>query len=291
MSDGPPSPAPPFPDPLAGLPETIAAAFFDPISGELIAMPHDCLLREIRTESPKRAAEFDRKFHADASAVSREWAVTLGVVALGLRYSGMEPVNLEHRRVGIILSNALQTLAAALELLRYGYALQPGILLRSCVEAVAMAFDLQANSKSMDRFKRGTYRSSGAIGRAKRLFRVLEPVYGILSEQHTHIGGAHERAYSFEEHGQDAANQLVLIKAAMALLAVGVELIFYEVVSEPRFWKVHPSGGLTFKPEADVLDYLSRFVELESVSPPLTELERTINIPKPPDAPRTKEPS
>lgn len=291
MSENPPPPTPPDSDPLEGQPDTVAAAFFDPITGALVALPHDGLLREIRTESPKRAIEFDQKFGADAAAISREWAVTSGVVTLGVRHSSLEPVNLESQRVGIILFNALQTVAAALEVLRSGYALQPGILLRSSVEAVAMAFDLSANSKSMDRFKRGTYRSSGAVGRAKRLFRVIEPVYGILSEQHTHIGDAHERAYSFEEHGRDATNQLVLVKAAMALLAVGAELIFSEVVSEPRFWRAHPAGGLTFKPDGDVLEYLSTFVELESVSPALSEPERTINLPKSTHASSPQEPT
>jgi|ERR1041385_1400112 hypothetical protein len=265
----------PEPDPFTGLPDEIVATYVDPDTGLTNLVHRDIAWQQMTRESPRFAEEFDRTFKADVDEISREYAIATGIIRLGGANVADEADFEVHVRCGAILQNALVTVLGGLELLRRGYVLQPSILVRSCIEAVATVFDVFRHEESRTRLMSGNYDSSDSIGRAKKLFRIIGPLYGRLSKSYTHIGEAHWTATAFSSTSAEAREQLVTLKAAIALVSLAVELVHHQSVQSPRYWKPHPDGnGVIFHPDANDVAVLKDFVRIKSDGAAQEEPER-----------------
>lgn len=258
-------PPKPETDPFAGLPDEVIATHHNPITGITSVTLGDMAWQQMHRESPRFAEEFDRKFKADVDEISREYSIASAIIQLGLKNIADDSTFKVHARCGAILQNALVTVLGSLELLRRGYVLQPSILVRSCMEAVAMVFDVFLHEKSRARLMAGTYKSAGAIGRAKKPFRIIGPLYDGLSKNYTHIGNPHWSPNPFSSTSVEARDQLVLLKAAAALVSLAVELVFHQSVSSTRYWKPHEDGrAVVYRPDADEMAILKDFVRIKS---------------------------
>lgn len=212
---------------------------------------------------PISSAAFDAQFSPDISEISFELSIVDALIALGVE-NGRETKEADlYRRLGGILRNAAFTVVSALELTRLGYGLQPGILLRSTLEGVAVVFDIVVNDESRKRFLAKTYSPTKAPARARGVFKIIGPLYGALSEHHTHIKASHESDYALDPLGDTARANLMLVKAGTALVAIATEMLFHRSAGATRYWRVSPQG-ITFAPHPQVLELLRDFPMLKS---------------------------
>jgi hypothetical protein len=168
------------------------------------------------------------------------------------------------RRLGAVMINATDSIVCALELVRQGYGLQAGIVLRSVVEAAAVVLDVVVNEGSIELYRARRYSPTGAATRAKKVFGIVGPLYGALSNYHTHVNESHEAEYPIDSTGPAALASLRMVKAATALVGLTVELLYQRSVAEPRYWKPRPGGALTFAPDAEELAILREFPRLST---------------------------
>lgn len=255
---------PKSPDPFLGVPEDIVGILTDKQTGETRVYRDDVVVRKIRDQHPRLRAAFDTKFEQDVRAISREIAVATSLVAVGVENSAKAEDSEVLRRLGAVMINATDSVVSALELVRQGYGLQAGIVLRSVVEAAAVVLDIVVNEESIQKYRARQYSPKSAATRAKKVFGIVGPLYGALSNHHTHVGEAHEAEYPIDSTGPAALASLRMVKAATALVGLTVELLFQRSVAEPRYWKPRPGGALTFAPDAGELTLLRDFPRLST---------------------------
>jgi len=238
----------------------VASAMMDPEAKKLYLFTDDMLINQLRREGPRIEASFDTLCANDLAELS-----SLFSKANGLFFSGMAVGTKQDDDLRVacsqLLMNAANSFAAAVAVLRMGYVLQPGIILRSLLEAVSTALHLLLNPKDLQAYKSHTLQSPKTIAAAKKVLPPFGLLYGNYSDNFAHIGHLHKsltpvREYT-EKHEALGAN-LSMLRIAAWLLYVTAELVFNELVDRPRYW--HPvEQGYAYAPSDDEKNWMQKF--------------------------------
>lgn len=149
-----------------------------------------------------------------------------------------------------VLTNALKSFTAAFSLLRTGWRLQPYQCLRNCMEALSVTLHLFMHGEDLEKFEKDKLQSTATFKSAKELMPVFGKVYGILSEEFTHVG----RPFRFVQNGgvytreeDDLWQCLGALAAVLWLFYQTTELIFLGLTGTPRFWEEIEVGRYELK--------------------------------------------
>lgn len=173
--------------------------------------------------------------------------VMLRISPLGLKtYGGEEPRQACLR----LLINANQTLIAALQTLRAGFRLQPGILVRSVLEALSTVLYILKTPEGLTRFKAGKLDSAKTIGPASKVLPPLGRMYGFFSKHFVHLGSPHlepNPLSNYSERDEVLKLNLSFMKVSLWLLYIVGELVTFEKGST-SYWKHVGGGRFEFNP-------------------------------------------
>jgi hypothetical protein len=217
----------------------VSSAMMDSGAKKLYVFTDDMLVNQLRREAPKIEASFDTLCADDLTELS-----ALFSKASALFFSGMTAGLTQHDDLRVacsqLLMNAGNSFASAVAVLRMGYVLQPGIILRSLLEAVSTALHLLQCPDDLDAYKNHTLQSPKTIAAAKKALPPFGLLYGNFSDNFAHIGRLHKtitpvREYT-EKHEALHVN-LGLLRVAAWLLYVTAELVFNELSEHPRYWR------------------------------------------------------
>jgi hypothetical protein len=122
---------------------------------------------------------------ADLEALSELASQVAGILFAGL---GKATSNADTLRIQCaeLMINALNAFGAAVQALRSGYVLAPGIVMRNVVETLAVVAHLTTEPKDLTKFQAGRFSSTSALAAAKKMIPVFGYWYGFLSEQFSH---------------------------------------------------------------------------------------------------------
>jgi len=108
----------------------VGSVLLDREARKIVVFTENMLLNQLRRDGPKIEASFDRLCENDLIQLSALLSKTNGLV-----YSGLTVASREEDELRIacaqLLMNASNSFGAAVAVLRMGYVLQPGIILRS----------------------------------------------------------------------------------------------------------------------------------------------------------------
>lgn len=112
--------------------DRVAGAFVH--QGNRIILTKDILINQLRRDAVAIGASFDKLCDSELQIFSDFHASAVGVLACGVaRYSSDEV----RMKMALLLNNAQNSFVASLYLLRGGFLLQPGIVLRTMLEQVS----------------------------------------------------------------------------------------------------------------------------------------------------------
>ncbi|MES2354672.1 MAG: hypothetical protein V4568_09790 [Pseudomonadota bacterium] len=241
----------------------LASAFIIPSKQKIVAFTDDMLLNQLRRDGPKIEESFDRLCADDLVRLSSLLSKANGLVYSGLAIATQEGDELRAACAQLLL-NAANSFAAAVAVLRMGYVLQPGIIIRSLLEAVSTTLHLIQHPKDLAAYQNHTLQSPKTIAAAKKALPPFGQLYGHFSDSFAHIGQLHKsitpiREYS-ERHEALEVNLRSLSIAAW-LLYVTAELAFNELVAQPRYW--HPvEQGYKYDPLDGEKEWMKNFFQL-----------------------------
>jgi len=230
------------------IPDGAVATFFDKKNETIVFLKDTMVVNQLRREGPKIAASFDDAFDKEIRQISEQFALSFGTLCCRFQHAGKDRVC---DACVQLLANASQTSIAALELVRHGFRLQPGILIRNAVETVCVALSLFAEPTLFEAYEKGKLQSSKMVSRAKEIVPGLGWAYGFFSKEFAHIGQLHQQMTewdTFEKSDQAAEMNLRFIKFAVNLLTISGELICYDSVDTHRYWKRIGPGRYSYDP-------------------------------------------
>ena len=114
------------------------SALFDTDDKQLVFFTSDMLINQLRRDGPRIETSFDKLCEPDLRELSELFSKTLGLLYSGLKASLRHDQKIK-AACAQLLMNAANSFGAATALLRMGYVLQPGIVIRSMLEAISTA--------------------------------------------------------------------------------------------------------------------------------------------------------
>lgn len=238
----------------------LGSAFVDHDAKQVVLVTEDILLNQLRRDGPKIEASFDLLCENDLTELSAFLSKTMGVL-----YSGLAVAVRSEDALRIacsqLLMNASNSFVTAVAVLRMGYLLQPGIIIRSLLEAVSTSLHLVQKPYDLKDYKNHSLQSTQTIKAAKEALPPFGQLYGHFSENFVHIGQLHKSITPIREYSErnDALSvNLSSLRIAAWLLYVTSELVFNELVEMPRYW--HQVGeGYMYNPSEEEKEWMANY--------------------------------
>lgn len=230
-------------------PPNTVATFLD-LDNQINVFTSDMIKNQFSKEQPRISAHFDKDFESDIDAISHELAIVTAYIHGSFRLEQDDEIPAVSECVSL-LSNSIQSILAALTLLRSGFRVQPPAQLRLAIETTATAVALYVEPEHVDDFRNGKFGFPQAFKIAKNAIPVLGPFYGQLSEQFSHLGSLHKRPHLIETLDRDdsaAQMNLGLIKSMVIVVAIAAELIYFKLLADHRFWRRLDRGVYAYSP-------------------------------------------
>jgi len=210
----------------------------------------DVLLNQLSHCSKSIAEGFDRLCSHDLELLSTLQAEILLVLSLMSQH--LDQLDDFKQECLILLNNANKTFTAAVQLLRCGFRLQPNILTRNIMETISTIFHLSFHIDDLPAFQQGKLKSHQTVGSAKRVVPVFGRMYGFVSDAFAHVGAGHREANPIvpytSEDDPDLRGNISFLKMSLWLIYLATELVFYQAVQEPKYWRHVQSGEFILEP-------------------------------------------
>ena len=247
--------------------DRLYAQFVDLEDRLRIAVSNDVLFNQLRRDCPRIANSFDNMCAPDLEALNKEVCHFVATVAEVSTRFPQGPLRRELCATCLaLLSNAMQTFIAAIELTRRGYRLQPGILLRNVLESVSTVCHVVIDPRGAKKLKDGTLSSTRTIASAKKIFPPFGRFYGLLSDSFTHIGHLHSSLNSGNdikeyEVGEEALDfNLNALRFAIWSINVTAELAFFDSLSNHRYFRRISERAFLFSPSPEGCAHMEQFL-------------------------------
>lgn len=164
---------------------------------------------------------------------------------------------------GYLLFNGINSFTAAFELLRNGYRLQPGILVRNILETLSTILHLFILPDDLKLFKQGNLKSTKTLDAAKKVIPPFGQLYGFFSDGFVHISSLYQNfqpLIPFKSKEDEALKVNVgFMKISIWLIYVTTELIFLDIIKAPRYWRKLGGGKYLYSPSREEHSRQSEF--------------------------------
>jgi len=239
----------------SGVPiEDIAAVYTDSRKGERIIFKNNILVNQLQKEVPNINNSFDKVYLTEFKKMSSDLSEITPLLYIGHKEAIQDDDKLLIS-CGYLLKNASNTVISSVQMLRCGFRLQSGILLRSVVEICAMVIHLLSHPKLLNEFKRDNIKSSKSISFAEKKLPIFGKIWGLLSNKHIHINSLHGEWYPLKEYKNkeeiSAEVTIGIIGVVIMILRINIELTFFKHVNECLYWKLVGNGKLEFIPPSE----------------------------------------
>ncbi|WP_229428339.1 hypothetical protein [Microvirga pudoricolor] len=224
----------------------------------------DIVINQIHRDGPHIAKSFDRIAENDLREISSVIADAVGLMWHHLRF---EAEDFRSTCAGL-LNSALSTFLASIEVARHGYRRPYGAIARGIVEALATTLHIAMEPGALARFHDGKLDPTKSVSAARKAFPPFGHLYGILSNHFVHINRAHSgleptKRYTKDEEPLDFILSNMRVHAW--LIYVVTELVFYDDVPEPRYWKKIAQNQFQYDPSDDEMAWQRQFLGDETL--------------------------
>ncbi|RAL68840.1 hypothetical protein C1G86_1573 [Dehalococcoides mccartyi] len=257
--------------------DELAGVFLDDKEKRMIFTSNRMLINQLHRDGPAVAASFDEHLWSEIEALSPEYSRITSYANFGTLKATREGNNV-CLLAGQLIGNALNNIAAATELIRLGYRLQPSVLLRPAIEWISMAGYLFIYPDTLGQFKAGKIKSTDIMTTVgKEINPVIPKAWGFLSNDFVHVGNLHQRIQLPEkyESAEDAAakTNLLGIHVTLMIASIVAELVFFDVAKPHEYWREVKPGHFEFLTESPVwqrLEEIASRLSIEVEQPPQT---------------------
>lgn len=246
------------------------AVIVDQVNRQVLDVRKTVLVNQITRDAETIARSFDKLHSQDLLNISEQFALCFALLTSGVLKASQEEDDLRIA-CGELLSNALNSMAAATYLVRGGFVLQPGGVIRSCIESLAVVLHLVQFQSDLEAYRKHRFNSTRAIASAKRVFPPFGKLYGLLSEQFIHIGRLHKQFTPLREYEasyEPLDLNMHFIATGVWMCYVTCELVYLGLISEPRYWTQAAQASpdqvaYHYSPSAEETAWMEKFMGIE----------------------------
>ena len=242
--------------------QEVAGVLVDHNDKTIVVGKKNILLNQLKREGPRIEKSFDTLCAADLDELS-ELTAQVGMLLLsGLKTSQVSGDELRNM-AGQLLMNALNSFAAAVQILRSGYRLQPGIIVRNILESVSVVFHLIQKPADLKQLQTGKLNVPKTVNSAKKALPPFGQLYGFFTKQFSHISEFHQALQplvEYSERDEALICNLRFLRISIWLIYVTAELLYHDIMTKPRYWKHISGGAYAYDPSAEERTWMDDFL-------------------------------
>lgn len=228
--------------------DNFLGATLDKESKQFRVYTNDMLINKIRRDSKKVEKSFDLLCENELRELSIKYSKALYIIGDGCIGAANlnDEVGLECRN---LLFNAIYSITASIDLLRRGYILQPGMLLRSTIEVFSLISYIKIDEEGFNNYKTGNYDINKLIKYGKKVLPIIGRFQGFLSNQFVHISNLHSEynnVIEYTEMNEPLRINLDMIRLSIIMIHIISEVVYFDYFEKHRFWKQRTSGEYEF---------------------------------------------
>lgn len=227
-----------------------------------IIVTNDLLINQLRRDALVIAESFDSLCEKDLLEMSKLFSEASAIVIKALHAT--HPLSNQQSWAAEVLINIANSISAAAYVLRGGYTLVPGTILRNAIEAMAVCLHGLQHAPDLDKIKSGSFNTPHAITTAKKVIPPFGQMYGLLSNLFTHISPLHQKIKPIEpylERHPGLEMNLKTLRATIWFFYVVVEFTFISSLgSSARYWKIDKPGVGRYDPSEEEKAWLMAYL-------------------------------
>jgi hypothetical protein len=227
-----------------------------------IFVTKDVLINQLYRDGPVIAASFDKLAKEDIREISSVMAD-----AMSLLFRHLSPGEEDYKATcAALISSALSTFVASIEVARHGHRRPYGSVARGIVEALSTVIHIATEEGALARFHEDKLQSTKSISLARRAFPPFGPLYGMLSNYFVHINKSHgmfEPTIKFTKREEPFQFIISTMRVHVWLIYVVAELAFHEDLEEPRYWKYVSANELRYDPSDEEKAWQAKFLGVD----------------------------
>lgn len=232
---------------------------------KIVVFTENMLLNQLRRDGPKIEASFDRLCEDDLIQLSALFSKTNGLIYSGLTIASREEDELRIACAQLLM-NASNSFGAAVAVLRMGYVLQPGIILRSLLEAVSTALYLIQNPNHLPSYQNHTLQSQKLSQSPKKAVPPLGSLYGHFSDNFAHIGRLHKSITPVNEYSEE--NDALTVNLSSFASQLGCYMLrrncYLTNFEVPRYWQAVKQGYM-YNPSEEEKAWMKSYFQMEKL--------------------------
>ena len=197
------------------------------------------LVKRVTRESKIAAKSFNRLCKNEITQMNNAFSTSVYIIGNGFKRAvdAEDDICVE---CGKLLMNACNTIQASFEILRAGYILQPGMLLRSVIETFSVISYVITVSTGYQQLIDGEIDGNKTIKYGKKVIPTLGKLHGLLSNNFVHTSKLHSDfniILEYKEMTEPLRINLDMIKAAIWHIEVISELVYFHYFEGHEYWK------------------------------------------------------
>lgn len=252
--------------------EDIAGVFYDRKRRRRIVVKKDLLLNQLRRDSLQIGKHFDSMCDDELTSLGSVFSAVQFMVLCGVAKSEQKQDEF-FTTCSVLLNNASMTFAAALTLLRFGYRIQPGILVRNVLENVSTVGHLFMKREDLKKHQAGKLKSTDTIKSMKQIIPIFGKLYGFYSDTFAHISSWYTKPHPLDIFKDNKDPALVAnifsLKGCLWLIYITAELIYLDFldIKSPNFWTKREKGKFLYDPTNETRKWAKQFFgsEIENI--------------------------
>lgn len=229
-----------------------------------IVVTSEVLVNQIRRDALLIAESFDELCDDDLQELSALYSEASAILVVAFRnLDSCSPVQAWAAQV---LMNVGGSISAAALILRSGYTLVPGVVLRNSVEAMAVCLHGLQRPSDLENIKAGSFNTPKAINMAKQVLPPFGHLNGLLSNGFTHISPLHQEVkplVPFKNRKEPGLQlNLAMLRSVVWVFYAVCEFAFINFVhGSTRYWKVKSKNEAQYCPSEQELEWMKDFLE------------------------------
>lgn len=232
-------------------------SYIDDNTSEEFVFTKDVLINTLKGSCIETNISFDDVYAEDFRYISSIYSRVLCKHHAAYRQANLTNNTLQIT-AGDLIRNASNTILASTQLLRCGFRLQSGVLLRSTVEICACVVHITTVNGAYSDFIEDKLKSSNSIGIANKVIPIFGKIWGKLSNNQVHINNVIHAGYYpvdvYKDKSETPVNITIgLIGLSLMILEITLELVFNKKIAQKDlvYWRVINSGGCQFIPPSN----------------------------------------
>jgi len=255
-------------------PKTAEVLFNGAQNGKVaIVVTRNLLQNLVRRDINPVCVSFDTHYSDQLRSIDEVFSDAAFILFTSRKFEGNIAEDYEGALHGL-LNNSLNTLGAAVVLLRSGLYKQAMVLIRQAVETSSTIIHIVGDTsrKALDDFLGNKYSSTKSLSKAKVAVPIIGEFWGFLSTSYVHVNAMNSFAQNVKPYKKDdkiIEHVFDCLRMATWIAYLSAEIAFPMTRAENRYWKPLVVGGknaVAFAPDEQEREWAARFLDHDNVS-------------------------